>query len=101
MLPVFLLVWLGSDFSPDDHLKRLVRTRIFVLSMTIRGLMLTHLVAVLTIVGMYATELRDYPRTTAGWLMVPTTLAMASTTFLTTWFHRRACGTSASWSWGL
>jgi hypothetical protein len=39
---------------------------------------------------MYATELRDYPRTTAGWLMVPTTLTMASTTFLTTWFHRRS-----------
>ena len=89
LLPVFLLFWLGSNFSPDEHLKRLVRTRIFVLSMTIRGLMLTHLVAVLTIVGMYATELRDYPRTTAGWLMVPTTLTMASVTFLTTWFHRR------------
>ena len=44
----------------------------------------------LTIVGMYATELRDYPRTTAGWLMVPATLTMASTTFLTTWFHRRS-----------
>ncbi len=44
----------------------------------------------LTIVGMYATELRGYPRTTAGWLMVPTTLTMASTTFLTSWFHRRS-----------
>ena len=44
----------------------------------------------LTIVGLYATELRDYPRTTAGWLMVPTTLTMAATTFLTTWFHRRS-----------
>ena len=85
-----LVVWLGSGFSPDEHLKRLLRTRVFVLSMTIRGLMLTHLVGVLTIVGLYATELRDYPRTTAGWLMVPTTLTMASTTFLTTWFHRRS-----------
>jgi hypothetical protein len=45
---------------------------------------------VLTIVGLYATELRGYPRITAGWLMVPTTLTMASTTFLTTWFHRRS-----------
>ena len=44
----------------------------------------------LTIVGMYATELRGYPRITAGWLMVPTTLTMAATTFLTTWFHRRS-----------
>jgi hypothetical protein len=58
--------------------------------MTTRGLMLTHLVAALTIVGMYATELRDYPRITAGWLMVPTTLTMASTTFLTICFHRRS-----------
>ena len=89
-LPVVLAVWLGSGFSPDEHLKRLLRTRVFILSMTIRGLMLTHLVGVLTIVGLYATELRGYPRITAGWLMVPTTLTMASTTFLTTWFHRRS-----------
>jgi hypothetical protein len=88
-LPVVLVVWLGSGFSPDDHLKRLLRTRVFALAMTVRGLMLLNLVAVLTIVGLYATELRDYPRTTAGWLMVPATLTMASTTFLTTWFHPR------------
>jgi MFS family permease len=88
-IPVALAFWLGSNYSPDEHLKRLVRTRVFVLAMTTRGLMLLQLVAVLTIVGMYATELRNYPRTTAGWLMVPTSVAMASTTFLTTWFHRR------------
>jgi hypothetical protein len=58
--------------------------------MTVRGLMLTQLVGVLTIVGLYATELRGYDRTTAGWLTVPTTVAMASTTVLTTWFHRRS-----------
>jgi MFS family permease len=89
-LPVILAVWLGSGYSPDEHLKRLLRTRVFILAMTTRGLMLLNLVAVLTIVGMYATELRGYPRITAGWLMVPTTLTMASTTLLTTWFHRRA-----------
>jgi MFS family permease len=89
-LPVFLAIWLGSGYSPDEHLKRLLRTRVVVLSLTVRGLMLLQLVAVLTIVGMYATELRDYPRTTAGWLMVPVTLTMAATTFLTTWFHRRS-----------
>jgi MFS family permease len=88
-LPVVLLAWLGSDFSPDEHLKRLVRTRVFILAMTTRGLMLTLMVAVLTIVGLYATELRDYPRITAGWLMVPATLAMATATLVTTWFHRR------------
>jgi MFS family permease len=89
VLPAVLAAWLGSGLSPDEHLKRLLRTRVFVLAMMTRGLMLLNLVAVLTIVGMYATELRDYPRTTAGWLMLPTALTMASTTFLTTWFHRR------------
>jgi MFS family permease len=90
LLPLVMLLWLGSGLSPDEHLKRLLRTRVFILAMTTRGLMLLCLVAVLTIVGMYATELRGYPRTTAGWLMVPTTLSMACTTFLTMWFHRRS-----------
>ena len=89
-LPVFLAFRLGSNFSPDEHLKRLLRTRVFILSMTVRGLMLTQMVGVLTIVGLYATELRGYARITAGWLMVPTTLTMASTTALTIWFHRRS-----------
>jgi MFS family permease len=88
-LPVVLAAWLGSGFSPDEHLKRLLRTRVFILAMTVRGLMLTLLVAVLTIVGLYATELRNYPRITAGWLIVPNILTMAAATLLTTWFHRR------------
>jgi hypothetical protein len=89
ILPVVLAVWLGSNFSPDEHLKRLVRSRVFVLAFTTRGLMLTLLVAVLTIVGLYMTELRGYPRITAGWLMAPAALTMAGATFLTTRFHRR------------
>jgi MFS family permease len=89
-LPVVLALWLGSGRSPDEHLNRLLRTRVFVLAMTTRGLMLTLMVAVLTVVGTYATELRDYPRITAGWLMVPGTVTMASATLLTTWFHRRS-----------
>jgi hypothetical protein len=89
-LPVILVVWLGWGASPDEHLKRIVRTRVYVLAMTTRGLMLLHLVAVLTIVGMYTTELRGYPRTTAGWVMLPTALTMSATTLLTTWFQRRS-----------
>jgi MFS family permease len=89
-LPVLLAVWLGSGFSPDEQLKRLLRSRNVILPFIIRGLMLTQLVGVLTIIGLYATELRAYPRITAGWLMVPTTLTMACTTVLTTWFHRRS-----------
>ena len=90
VLPVVLAIWLGSGLSPDEHLKRLLRTRVFILAMATRGVMLTLLVAVLTIVGLYATELRDYPRITAGWLIVPNTLTMAGATLLTTWFHRRS-----------
>jgi MFS family permease len=89
-LPLVLIVWLGSGLSPDEHLKRILRSRVYVLCLTTRGLMLLHLVAVLTIVGLYCTELRGYPRITAGWLMVPTSFSMAATTFLTTWFHRRS-----------
>jgi MFS transporter, DHA2 family, multidrug resistance protein len=89
-LPLILAVWLGSGFSPDEHLKRILRSRVYVLSLTTRGLMLLQLVAVLTVIGMYCTELRAYPRITAGWLMVPTSVTMAITTFLTTRFHRRS-----------
>ena len=31
ILPVALVAWLGSGFSPDEHLKRLLRTRVYVL----------------------------------------------------------------------
>jgi len=87
---VVLVAWLGSGLSPDEHLKRILRPRVYALSLATRGLMLLHLVAVLTIVGMYCTELREYPRITAGWLIVPTSLTMEMATFLTTRFHRRS-----------
>ncbi|MGO9464278.1 MAG: MFS transporter [Isosphaeraceae bacterium] len=90
VLPVFLIAWLGSGFSPDEHLNRILRSRVYVLSLTTRGLMLLHMVAVLSIVGLYCTELRGYPRITAGWLMVPASATMAATTFLTTRFQRRS-----------
>jgi MFS family permease len=89
-LPVFLVIRLGSGYSPDEHLKRILRTRVYVLSLSTRGLMLLHMVGVLTIIGLYCTELRGYPRITAGWLMVPASVTMAATTLLTTYFHRRS-----------
>ena len=52
--------------------------------------MLLYMAAVLTIIGEYCTELRGYPRIVAGWIIVPTSVAMATTTFLTTWFHSRS-----------
>jgi hypothetical protein len=89
-LPVVLAVWLGSGFSPDEHLKRLLRSRVYVLSWLVRVLLLFNLAAVLTIVGQYMTELRDDPRVVAGWVMVPASLTMAASTLLTTIFHRRS-----------
>jgi MFS family permease len=89
LLPAMLIFRFGSGASPDENLKRLLRNRVFILAMATRGLMLLNLVAVMTIVGMYATELRGYPRTTASWLMAPTSVTMALTTLLTTCFHRR------------
>jgi MFS family permease len=90
IMPFVLAAWLGSGFSRDEHLQRLVRSRVYVLCLMTRGLMLLHLVAVLTIIGMYCTELRGYPRIVAGWLMVPASLSMGTTTFLTTRYQRRA-----------
>ncbi len=90
VLPIVLALWLASGLSWDEHLNRLVRTRVYVLALMTRGLMLLHMVAVLSIVGVYCTELRSYPRITSGWMMVPTSVAMATTTFLTTYFHRRS-----------
>jgi MFS family permease len=88
-LPVVLALWLGSGFSPDENLKRLLRSRVYVLSMIVRVLLLLNLAAVLTIIGQYLVELRDDPRTVAGWVMVPASLTMAASTMLTTVFHRR------------
>ncbi|MHC5543890.1 MFS transporter, partial [Singulisphaera rosea] len=89
ILPVALAAWLGSRFSPDENLRRLLRSRVYVLAMMVRLLLLLNLGAVLAIIGQYLTELRGYPRVTAGWVLAPPGLAMAATTLLTTVFHRR------------
>jgi MFS family permease len=89
-LPLVLAAWMGSGLSRDEHLKHLLGSRVYVLSLMTRGLMLLYMAAVLTIVGEYCTALRGYPRVVAGWLIVPTSLAMATTTFLTTWFQNRS-----------
>jgi hypothetical protein len=58
--------------------------------MLVRMLLLLQLLAVLTLMAKYGVALRDYPRETAGWILAPATPAMALSTFLTTWFHRRS-----------
>jgi MFS family permease len=90
VLPIVLTLWLGSGFSPDEHLKRLLRSRVYVLAMMVRLLLLLNLGAVLAIVGQYLIELRGDPRVVAGWVMAPAGFAMAATTLSTTIFHRRS-----------
>ena len=90
VLPAVLAAWLLSGLSPDEHLKRLIRTRVYVLAMGVRMLMLVHMGAVLTIMGRSLVGLRDYPRITAGSLMVPATLTMAASTVLMLRFRRRS-----------
>jgi MFS family permease len=89
VLPIILIAWVGSGLSPDEHLRRILRVRTYVLSMCVRTLLLLNFSAVLAILSKYMTGLRDYPRETAGWVLAPAALTMASSTFLTTYFHRR------------
>ncbi|MDR3635931.1 MAG: MFS transporter [Isosphaeraceae bacterium] len=90
VLPLVLLAWTGSGLSPDEHLRRLVRVRGYVLAMCVRMLLLVNFSAVLAVMAKYLIELRDYPRDVAGWVLASSSPAMAVSTILTTVFHHRA-----------
>jgi MFS family permease len=90
ILPVILVAWVGSGLAVSEHFRRMFRVRVYVLAMCTRMLMLLQLLVVLLVVAKYLLALRDYPREVAGWILAPATIGMAITTFLTTWFHRRA-----------
>ncbi len=89
ILPLALVAWVGSGLSADEHLRRIVRVKTYVLAMCVRALLLVNFSAVLAILSKYMTELRNYPRVDAGWVLVPASLTMAASTFLTTYFYRR------------
>jgi MFS family permease len=90
VLPIVVLAWTASGMSPDEHLRRLIRVRGYVLAMCVRMLLLVNFSAVLAVMGKYLVVLRDYPRDVAGWVMAPAGPAMAASTLLTICFHRRA-----------
>jgi MFS family permease len=90
VLPFALAAWVGAGLTVSEHFNRMFRVRGYVLAMCVRMLLLVQLLAVLTLMATYCVTLRDYPRETAGWILAPATLTMAISTFLTTWFHRRA-----------
>ena len=90
VLPVVLVAWVGAGLAVSEHFRRMFRVRIYVLAMCVRMLLLLQLLAVLTLMAKYCLGLRDYPREVAGWVLAPATLTMGTSTFLTTWYHRRA-----------
>jgi hypothetical protein len=90
VLPIVLAIWIGAGFTPDEHLRRIFRVRGYVLAMCVRMLLLVNLGAFLTVMAKYLTGVRDYPRDLAGWLLAPATLGMATSTFFTTYFHRKS-----------
>jgi MFS family permease len=90
VLPVVLVARVAGGISPDEHLKRVFKVRGYVIAMSTRMLLLVNLLAVLTLIAMYLTGLRDYPRDVAGEVLASASLPMAATTLLSTVFHRRA-----------
>jgi MFS family permease len=89
LAPVAMIARIATSAGPGEHVRRMLRVRVYVLAMCVRMLMLLQLLAVLTLMAEYCLELRDYPRTITGWLLAPASLTMAVSTFLTTWFHRQ------------
>jgi MFS family permease len=89
LLPIPLVLWIGSGLAVSEHLRRMFRVRNYVLAMSTRTLLLLQLLMVLTLISKYCLELRDYPRDVAGWMLVPATITMALSTFLTVRFRRR------------
>jgi MFS family permease len=90
VLPVLLVIRVGGGFSPDDHLKRILKVRGYLIAMCIRTLLLLNLLAVLTVIAAYMVSLRDYPRAVAGEVLAWASVPMATSTLLTTVFHRRS-----------
>src|SRR5262249_1079667 len=88
--PGTFAILLGAGSYMGEHIKRILRTRAYVLAMSVRMLMLVQLLAVLTLVAKYGLSLREYPRIVTGWLLAPASLTMACSTILTFLFHRRS-----------
>ena len=90
LAPIAVIALVAASVTGSEHLRRMLRVRVYVLAMCVRMLMLLQLLAVLTLMASYCLELRDYPRPTTGWILAPASLTMAVSTLLTTWFHRPA-----------
>jgi MFS family permease len=90
VLPVLIVVRVTGGSSPNEHLKRIVKVRGYLMASSTRMLLLVNLLAVLTLIAVYMVGLRDYPREAAGEVLASVSLPMAATTLLAVVFHRRA-----------
>src|SRR5262245_35374869 len=89
-LPILIVIRVGGGFSPDEHLKRILKVRGYLIAICTRTLLLLNLLAVLTVIALYMVNLRDYPREVAGEVLASASIPMAASTLLTTVFHRRS-----------
>ena len=89
IVPFLVIFRLGGHLAVDEHLRRMFRVRVYVLAMVTRVLLLIQLLMVLSLLAKYCVDVREYPRSVAGWVLVPATFTMATSTFLTTFFRRR------------
>lgn len=89
IVPFLVVFRLGGHLAIDEHLRRLFRVRVYVLAMATRVLLLIQLLMVLSLIAKYCIDVRDYPRSVAGSVLVPASFTMATSTFLTTFFRRR------------
>ena len=89
IVPVLLAGRLYGGLPMDEHLRSMFRVRVYVLAMVTRILLLIQLLMVLALLAKYCVDVRDYPRSVAGAVLMPATFTMATSTLLTTFFRRR------------
>lgn len=84
LLGGLLVLRFAFGMSPADHVRQILSSRVYVLAITTRMLLILQLAAVLGVVGQYLTELRHYPRELAGTLFFPAAPGMLVGTLLGT-----------------
>jgi len=82
LLGALLVLRFVFGMSPADHLRQMLSSRVYVLAITTRMLLILQLAAVLGVVGQYLTELRHYPRELAGLIFFPAAPAMLAGTLV-------------------
>ena len=78
IVPFLVIFRLGGHLAIDEHVRRMFRVRVYVLAMVTRVLLLIQLLMVLSLLAKYCVDVREYPRSVAGSVLVPATFTMAT-----------------------